>query len=198
MTIEAVALNYTAPLPADAIDKITLSSGSHGSREAGLCAMELVAWLAGEKHSDAPQCACPVIRNYVVNLNDRGPQWLRDELKVRALKIVGTRASVETQKARARVFAGAAIRSAEIALPIFEAKYPNDNRPRIAIEKAKEAIASADAAADNAADAAAAAAADAAATADAADAARAADKDQHWRIALAALDAAIEIKYLAA
>ena len=34
------------------LNEIVLSRGAHASREKGVCAMELVAWLAGEKHSD--------------------------------------------------------------------------------------------------------------------------------------------------
>ena len=30
-------------------------------RKNDLCAMEMVAWLAGEAHSDEPECACPVL-----------------------------------------------------------------------------------------------------------------------------------------
>lgn len=48
-------------LPVIGLDGIVLKEGSHEARERGVCAMEAVAWLAGEKHSDAPRCACPVI-----------------------------------------------------------------------------------------------------------------------------------------
>lgn len=34
----------------------TLRHGSHESPQDGLCAMEWVAYLAGEKHSDYPSC----------------------------------------------------------------------------------------------------------------------------------------------
>jgi hypothetical protein len=39
----------------------TLSHGSHDRREDGMCLMEAVAFLAGERHSDRPVCACPVL-----------------------------------------------------------------------------------------------------------------------------------------
>ncbi len=64
-----------------------------------------------------------------------------------------------------------AIRCAETVLPIFEDKYPNDDRPRKAIETAKNRDAFSSSAADDAADAAYAAAADAFSSSDAADAA---------------------------
>jgi hypothetical protein len=40
-------------IPSDLI----LKQGSHTAREYGMCAMEAVAWLAGEPHSDTPTCA---------------------------------------------------------------------------------------------------------------------------------------------
>jgi len=38
-----------------------------------MCAMEMVAWLAGESHSDEPRCACPVIAAFVRAFNDALP-----------------------------------------------------------------------------------------------------------------------------
>lgn len=49
---------------------IVLKHGSHTDRSNGLCAMEVVAWAAGEPHSDRPICACPVIGAMVRQLND--------------------------------------------------------------------------------------------------------------------------------
>jgi hypothetical protein len=167
---------YNTALPVELLSQIKLSVSSHESRADGVCAMEMVAWLAGEKHSDKPQCACPAITAYVIKLNDRGPQWVRDAIRDRALKIVGTRASVNTQKKRMRIFAEAAIKAAEGVLPLFEKRRPGDDRPRKAIEAAKERLANpskADAA-DAAYAAYAAYAADAASAASAADAAYAA------------------------
>jgi hypothetical protein len=52
------------------LERIVLLKGNHPSREDGVCAMEAVAWLAGETHSDAPACTCPVIAVAVRRLND--------------------------------------------------------------------------------------------------------------------------------
>src|ERR1700680_1196735 len=49
------------------LERMVLASGSHGDRSHGLCAMEVVAWLAGEKHSDHPECASPVIAAFIRN-----------------------------------------------------------------------------------------------------------------------------------
>lgn len=44
--------------------------GLHARREDGVCAMEAVAWMAGERHSDEPACTSPVIAAFVRQLND--------------------------------------------------------------------------------------------------------------------------------
>lgn len=60
-------------------------------RGAGHCAMEVVAWLAGLGHTDAPECASPVLRSYTISLND---QWdeetLIEELIPFLPRMVGT------------------------------------------------------------------------------------------------------------
>lgn len=56
--------------PSDPFSHIPLSSGAHASPDEGLCAMELVALMAGLPHSDKPDCTCPMIAGYVRRLND--------------------------------------------------------------------------------------------------------------------------------
>jgi len=48
----------------------TLKHGVHKTRADGMCLMEAVAFLAGEEHSDAPACACPVLTDFAVGIND--------------------------------------------------------------------------------------------------------------------------------
>lgn len=55
------------------LDKITLRRGDHPSREDGVCAMEAVAWLAGEEHTDHPACCSRVIAAFVRAWNDGLP-----------------------------------------------------------------------------------------------------------------------------
>src|SRR5437868_4311800 len=57
-------------LPLLGLDGITLKSGGHRSREKGVCVMEAVAWVAGEKHSDNPACACPIVSAFMRSWND--------------------------------------------------------------------------------------------------------------------------------
>src|SRR6266404_1742190 len=82
-------------LPLLGLDGVVLHAGGHGERGAALCAMEFVAWLAGEPHSDKPQCACPVIGAFMRNWNDA----IRDDAtRTRLLKpllpsLIGTRST---------------------------------------------------------------------------------------------------------
>ena len=55
---------------AEQLAKITLSAGGHKSSEAGMCVMEAVSYIAGERFSSQPECACPVITGFMVSFND--------------------------------------------------------------------------------------------------------------------------------
>ena len=86
-------------LTTEELETITLKSGSHATREEGVCAMEAVAWLAGEPHSDAPECASPVIAAFLRSWNDNLPT---DEDRQRLLRpllplVIGTRADNATE-----------------------------------------------------------------------------------------------------
>jgi hypothetical protein len=95
---------------------LTLSFGSHKTREKGMCTMEAVAFLAGEEHSDRPQCTCPVLAAYARTLNDymgKGPEG--DVLRNKYLlpltkKLIGTRSTPEVEIKRAFFFADKAVR----------------------------------------------------------------------------------------
>jgi hypothetical protein len=62
------------------LPKVKLTRGSHSLPAHGLCLMELVAWIAGERHSGHPNCACPALSAYGRALNDLIPGEWRDEL----------------------------------------------------------------------------------------------------------------------
>jgi len=80
------------------------SVGNHEAESGELCAMEYVAFLAGEKHSDQPQCACPVISEYVRELNDKMPDKWRYKLRGYLLRLIGNRAH-DNEQARAEYLA---------------------------------------------------------------------------------------------
>ena len=70
--------------------KIKLHQGGHGTFESGHCAMEVVAYLAGLGHTDAPECSSPVLRRYVIRLNDRWDDEQRQKLAPYLPRLVGT------------------------------------------------------------------------------------------------------------
>jgi len=84
------------------LTNIVLAYGSHSSRKDGMCAMEAAAYVAGEKHSDNPQCVSPVIGAFMRSWNDSLPD---DESRTRLLlplihKIINTAGSVKKESQR--------------------------------------------------------------------------------------------------
>lgn len=74
--------------------------------------MEMVAWLAGEAHSDEPGCACPVVGAFVRACNDA----MSDEARNRHLRplvpqLVNTRGSAALERARGMVVLDALVRT---------------------------------------------------------------------------------------
>ena len=80
----------------------TFSRGSHSRRDEGMCIMEAVAYVAGEAHSDHPECACPVLTAFLINWND---SLKSDEERHRLLsqyvfRLPGTRADKTVERKR--------------------------------------------------------------------------------------------------
>jgi hypothetical protein len=196
-----------------------LQKGSHTSPKAGLCAMEMIAFMERLPHSDAPACTCPVIAAYVRVLNDEMPDRLRPRLLPYLSPLVGSVApDYEVGRAQffasvAREFAAAADAAADAAdAAAYAAAYAAADAAvdaagyaAYAAAYAADAAAYADAARAARADAAAARAADAAraatyahaVAADAVAAARGAaytvGVDAIWQRALDAIDGALAI-----
>jgi hypothetical protein len=83
-----------------------LSVGSHISPEAGLCLLEMTAHLAGEPHSDSPECTCPVLAAFGRVLNDRFvPLGFAARLSPLAAELIGTRGDPRLELARAELLA---------------------------------------------------------------------------------------------
>jgi hypothetical protein len=82
------------------LDTITLAHGAHHSREAGMCAMEAVAFIAGEPHSDSPECASPVLANFLRNLNDAMDDEARQTLKPVLTLVPGTNTGPADEQTR--------------------------------------------------------------------------------------------------
>lgn len=81
---------------------IPLEKGAHATRESGVCAMELVAWMAGEAHTDHPVCTCPVLATFVRRWNDGLPNNTERDRLLRPflLQLIGTRSTPEVEKRR--------------------------------------------------------------------------------------------------
>ena len=83
-----------------ALDRVELVSGSIGDPGQGrMCLMSLVAFLAGEGHSDAPGCASPLIQAFAVAVNDLMPRAARQRLKPFAPRIIGTNDGLDGARA---------------------------------------------------------------------------------------------------
>jgi hypothetical protein len=70
----------------------TLAYGTHPNPRDGRCAMEWVAHLAGERHSDQPGCVSPVVRALCVALNDGLGCTERQRLRPYLTRTIGTAA----------------------------------------------------------------------------------------------------------
>ena len=89
---------------------LKLGKGAHQAGGGEGCLMEMVSFLAGEKWSDSPICASPVIAAYGRALNDRLPDELRPHLTPYIPRLIGTRASREVEIRRGYVAADVAVR----------------------------------------------------------------------------------------
>lgn len=72
------------------LDGIELVSGVGTRANRELCVMSFVALMAGERHTDRPTTACPVIASFVIKINDAIDCNTRQQLKPFAARIMGT------------------------------------------------------------------------------------------------------------
>ena len=98
----------TAAIP----DALVLSAGSHQSRQDGMCVMEAVSYVAGERWSDAPQCTCPIIAGFLRSWNDGLPTDADRDRLLRPLipAVIGTRSTLAVELRRAAMAADWLIR----------------------------------------------------------------------------------------
>ena len=83
------------------LDTLRLSEGAHRDLESGACIMEAVAYIAGEKWSDHPACACPVISSFLRSWNDGLPDADRDRLlKPLVLQLIDTKSTAAVEERR--------------------------------------------------------------------------------------------------
>ncbi len=106
------------PARLSALDAVTLKRGGHKApppnapaSDLELCGTEFVAWLAGERHSDHPQCLCPALGGFIRRFNDLASDEGRQALKPFLPRAVGTRGDGHTQQ-RAFMAADCTVRRA--------------------------------------------------------------------------------------
>jgi hypothetical protein len=63
------------------LDELTLETGAHDSFDEGVCAVELISWLADEPFSDHPECVSPVLGQFLRSWNDALDDAGRQKLK---------------------------------------------------------------------------------------------------------------------
>jgi hypothetical protein len=77
-----------------------------------MCAMEMVAWLAGEAHGDEPSCTCPVLAALVRACNDAMSDRARDRfLRPLVPQLVNTRSTAAVERARGLLAIDCAVRT---------------------------------------------------------------------------------------
>lgn len=96
------------------LDEIALAAKSHRTLSEGACAMEAAAYLAGEAHTDRPECVCPVISEFVLRWNDslESEKERSAVLKPLIPEILGTRSTPEVELKRGFMLADWAVRVA--------------------------------------------------------------------------------------
>src|SRR5262245_29558513 len=100
------------PAPRSLLHTFPIRAGAHARRADGMCAMEMVAYLAGEDHDDGPACACPVLAAIVRAFNDALPsdeqrsRWLRQRIP----RLVNSRRRAADEQARGLLIADYAVR----------------------------------------------------------------------------------------
>jgi hypothetical protein len=68
----------------------TLHKGAHDASDGQRCAMEWVAYLAGEEHSDHPMCVSPVLGAFGRSWNDALDNETRQKLRPYLARMIGT------------------------------------------------------------------------------------------------------------
>ncbi len=85
------------------LSKYELKKGAHADLEKGACIMELVSYIANEPWSDHPKCACQILTEYAICLNDRFSGEHRQLLKPLIPLLLNSKASDEIATARKRL-----------------------------------------------------------------------------------------------
>ena len=87
------------------LETLHLEKGAHAKASHQMCVMEAVAYMAGEKWSDSPECASPVIAAFLRSYNDSVDDETRQSLKQYIPRLIGTRGSAALEEKRSLIAA---------------------------------------------------------------------------------------------
>ena len=108
-----------------------LRSGVGETPQDGGCIMQIIDWIDRNEWTDQPVCVHPVLRRLAIRANDSLDDAGRQKLLDLAPRLMNTNSDDKKLSVQLAVFC------ARDVLPIFEAKYPSDDRPRLSIEAAE-------------------------------------------------------------
>jgi len=80
---------------------LQLAYGAHKATDKEMCVMEAVAFVAGERWSDHPKCASPVLGAFCRSFNDSMDDLDRQKLKPFIPRLVGTNTGKKDDEVRA-------------------------------------------------------------------------------------------------
>ena len=86
-----------------------LCRGSSNDPREGACTMDAVSWFAYGRLGDRPRCACPLLTEYVICGQDAMPHNVRQLLKPRIFRLIGSRDAAAEHR-RLRILVLAAVR----------------------------------------------------------------------------------------
>lgn len=83
---------------------IPIRSGEHLARGEGVCALEMVAWMAGEPHNDHPACVSKTIATFIRAWNDSLPSDDEREILRPVLPaLIGTAGNMDEELLRSEM-----------------------------------------------------------------------------------------------
>ncbi|MDQ6848326.1 MAG: hypothetical protein M3019_12230 [Candidatus Dormibacteraeota bacterium] len=85
---------------------VQLQKGRHRRPDDGVCAMELVAWMSGERHTDHPLSVSPVLAAFTRSFNDALDADQRQRLGALTARMIGTRGTRSQEAERCQVLWG--------------------------------------------------------------------------------------------
>jgi len=93
-------MSHPSPTRRATHQTVRIAAGRHAAPDEGASVMELASMLAGERYTDHPRSACPVVAAFLRAYNDTVDDARRQDLYRCAADVVGSRDSRATRRAR--------------------------------------------------------------------------------------------------